>query len=142
MQWNADGSMNFVKPEVISSHEAATTYRVSNFQGHVQQHVSPNHRVVVERDVQGRNPGTKLMEFRAGELREQDLDVRTRFINTGVVKAAEGLPTELTSRERLLIAIQADGSFDRTVRVDGTLKRDGSRTGFVPCRFSLSLIHI
>lgn len=138
MQWNTDGSMNFVNPEVISSHEAATTYRVSNLQGHVQQHVSPNHRVVVERDVQGRNPGTKLMEFRAGELREQDLDVRTRFINTGVVKSADGLPTELTPRERLLIAIQADGSFDRTVRADGTLKRDGSRTGFVPCRFSFA----
>lgn len=138
-QWNEDGTLQFVHPEAVSVHQVDDTYLISNHQGHVQQHVSPNHRVVVERSTQGRFLDTKLLEFTASELREQDLDVRTRFINTGVLSTAdESLPTALTARERLLIAIQADGCFDRTLRADGTLKRDGSRSGYVPCRFAFA----
>lgn len=136
-QWSPDGTLQFVHPVKVSTHVATETYYISNFQGHVQQHVSGGHRVVVERDVQGKNPGVKLMEFEARTLREQDLDVRTRFINTGVVQS-DNPDKALTPRERLLVAIQADGGFDRTRRADGTLKRDGSRSGFVPCRLSFS----
>lgn len=130
LQYEADGSMTFVTPEVVSTHDAEETYVLRNMQGHVQQHVSPNHRVVVER-------GGKMLEFRAGDLREQDLDVRTRFINTGVVSTAGD--AELSPVERLLIAIQADGSFDNTTRnAAGKPRRDGSVSGHVPCKFSLT----
>ena len=136
-QWNSDETLEFVRPVKVSTHAAPETYYISNHQGHVQQHVSGGHRVVVERDIQGKNPGVKLMEFEARALREQDLDVRTRFINTGVIKS-EHPDKKLTPRERLLIAIQADGGFDKALRANGTLRRDGSRSGFVPCRFAFS----
>jgi ribonucleoside-diphosphate reductase class 1b beta subunit len=132
MQWHPDGTMTFADPVTVSTHVAKETYYLANAQGHVRQHVSPNHRVIVER-----GPDNTVLEFRAGDLRPQDLDIRTRFINTGVL-SQNGADT-LTPQERLLIAIQADGSFDTTPRKkDGSLMRDGSRSGHVPCKFSFT----
>lgn len=130
MQWNPDGTMDFVHPVAVSSHEASETYHLSNKQGHVQQHVSPGHRVIVKR-------GEKVLEIKAGDLRPQDLDVRTTFVNTGVLTGTEHEP--MTAVERLLIAIQADGSFDTsTVNAEGKPRRNGSVSGHVPCTFSLA----
>src|SRR5699024_4596392 len=40
--------------------------------------------------------------------------------------------------QRLLIAVSADGSYDNSLRRNGTYRRDGSRTGAIPARFNLS----
>ena len=105
-QWNPNGTVEFTHPVAVTSSEKPFTVRLWNAQGHVQQHVSPGHRVVLERDVQGMCAGTRLLEIEAMDLRPQDLDVRTRFINTGPLRE-EG--QSLCNEDRLRIAYQADG---------------------------------
>lgn len=138
MQWHKDGSMSFTKPVKLSSTTVDHTYTLKSHQGHVQQHVSPNHRVIVERTYRTRK-GSKRSEYldiQAKDMRIADLDTRTRFINTGKVGDTD---RRLTVKERLLIAIQADGSFDTTtLNGAGEPRRSGVKTGFVPCSFSFS----
>lgn len=104
-QWSESG-VSFVNPVAVTSSEKPFTIRLRNHQGHVQQHVSPGHRILLERDVQGKTHGTRLIEIEAADLRPQDLDVRTRFINTAAL-IEEG--HALSDEDRLRIAYQADG---------------------------------
>lgn len=70
----------------------------------------------------------------ASELDSKKLNPYTRFINAGISSVSG---ESITPQERLLVAIQADGSFDTTTKnLSGELRRNGSISGTVPCSFS------
>ena len=139
-QWHEDGTITFAHPERTSSHEAEQTYTFKSKQGHISQSVSPRHRMVLERRSYG--TGTtdyKLEETLAQDLKQTKLNAYARFIHAGKLAGSE---RKLTTVERLLIAIAADGNFDTsTVNQNGEPRRDGSVSGHVPCTFTLSKPH-
>lgn len=129
MQWHKDGHMDFTNPVRVSKSTVPYTVSLSNKQGHIQQNVSPNHRLVYEYD--GDIHETPAKDYEAITFRTSK-----NFINSGKIT---GTGDGLTTRERILIAIQADGSFDTsTVNLEGTPRRNGSVSGHVPCSFSLT----
>lgn len=122
LQWKADGSMQFIHPLKVSSLDAPYTITVKNNQGHVNQEVSPNHRLVVE------HRGV-IQEVSAHRIENVQNRNTSNYINTGSL-ASEG--NGLTVRDRILIAIQADGYFNAPE------KRTGERIGVVPAMFSFA----
>ena len=131
-----DGSIEFVKPVKVSHHHQENTYLFESEQGHVRQAVSPNHRMFLKRRGYGSGTEYKSEIVLAGDLPQSKLNGYARFINAGSKKG--GCKTSLTPQERILIAISADGSFDKTLNKSGEIKRSGQKTGHVPARFSLS----
>lgn len=131
-----DGSIEFVKPIKVSHHHQGNTYLFESEQGHVRQAVSPNHRMFLKRRGYGSGTEYKSEVVLASELPQSKLNGYARFINAGNKKG--GNKKSLTPQERILIAISADGSFDKTLNKSGEIKRSGQKTGHVPARFSLS----
>lgn len=131
-----DGSIEFVKPVKVSHHHQENTYLFESEQGHVRQSVSPNHRMYLKRRGYGSGTEYKSEVVLANDLPQTKLNGYTRFINAGTKKG--GNKTELTPQEKILIAISADGSFDKTLNKSGEIKRSGKKTGYVPAMFSLS----
>lgn len=73
----------------------------------------------------------------AEDLKQSRLNGYSRFVNAGLKKT--GNRNALTTEERLLIAISADGSYDTTtINHNGGLRRTGEISGTVPVRFSFS----
>ena len=138
-QWHKDGSIDFAHPEVISSHWEDELYLFETEQGHIRQHVSPNHRMLLQRrPVKKVSPETEWFDevVPARDTEGPHLNQFRRILNAG---HASGEREHLTPEERLLIAIQADGCFDTTtVNKSGNPRRTGEITGTVPCRFSFS----
>lgn len=129
-----DGSIEFVKPIKVSHHFQKNTYLFESKQGHVRQAVSPNHRMFLKR--RGRDSGTEYKSeiVLASELPQSKLNGYTRFINSGNKKG--GCKTVLTPQERILIAISADGKFNKSLNKNGELVYNGKRTGHVSAHFS------
>src|SRR5699024_5164201 len=135
-QWNeSSDTIEFVHPVATSSYVPEQTYLLESKRGHVKQHVSPGHRVVLQR--QDKDSGEWVTEvIQAKDLEPRHLNAFTRFVN-GAPAAAQG--DSMTPRDRMMVAIQADGSFDTWTRnSEGGLSRSGVKGGTVPARFSLS----
>lgn len=129
-----DSSIEFVNPIKVSHHHQESTYLFESKQGHIRQAVSPNHRMFLKYCGYSPGDGYKSKVVLASELPSK-LNWRTRFINAGNKKG--GYKTELTPQERILIAISADGNFDKTLNKNGELVCSGKRTGHVSVHFSL-----
>lgn len=137
-QYNADkGTVSFATPVNISKHDAPHIWRFRTPNGHLRLECSPNHRVLYEH--QRQKDGKKYIEQRT-EIAEEitALNNLKRFICAAPLAAEGAASSVLSPQQRLLIAVSADGCYDNTLREDGTYKRDGSRTGAIPARFSLS----
>lgn len=135
-QWTEDGQLEFVHPIRTSTSLVDHTYYISNKQGHVKQHVSPNHRVLMERRGYYNFEWTPEVTF-AKDLISKQLNCYARFVNTG--RLSSNVHRELTVEERLMIAIAADGSYDTTTKnKKGELRRNGSISGHVPVSIGLS----
>lgn len=122
IQWNPDGSMQFVNPLTVSSSEVPYTINMQNQQGHINQEVSPNHQIIYDR----KGIAQEISVQQLGTIRNRNT---SNCINTGKI-SIEG--NGLSVRERLLIAIQADGYFNNPE------KRTGERIGMVPVNFSFA----
>lgn len=122
VQWSHDTSMKFVTPLTVSSSYVPYTMILRNKQGHVNQEVSPNHQIIY--DYKGIAQEISVQQM--GTIRNKNT---SNYINTGKL-AMEG--EGLSVRDRLLIAIQADGYFNNPD------KRTGERIGVVPVHFSFA----
>lgn len=122
IQWSLDGSMEFVNPVNVFSNVASDLLKISNQQGHINQEVPSNHRIVYE----GKG---EIKETRAHSIGNIQYKSTSNYINTGEL-ITRG--TGLTVRDRLLIAIQADGYFNSPD------KRTGERIGLVPVSFTFA----
>ena len=63
-QYNSDGTIEFVKPIKISTHTKDHAYEIKSYQGHIDQVVSPNHRIILEKK-------GKLLEVHAQDLEKR-----------------------------------------------------------------------
>ena len=136
-QWSWDTeSIEFVHPVQVSSHFSTDVHLFETEQGHLRQEVSGKHRVLFQRrSASAGSSDWKYETVYAKDITSADLTPYTRFPNAGYAKG----DYRLTARDRLLIAIQADGSFDTTtVNAQGEPRRNGSVSGFVPANFSFS----
>lgn len=136
-QWDQNTEeISFTKPVRVSNHFSEDVWLFETEQGHLRQEVSGNHRMLLQRRPYARGSEYGAYEVKhAKDITKTDLNPYTRYPNAG---KATGNKT-LTVRDRLLIAIQADGGFDTSTRnAKGEPRRDGSVTGFIPCNFSFS----
>lgn len=131
-----DGYIEFVKPIKVSHHHQEKTYLFESNQGHIRQAVSPNHRMFFKRRSYVPGSEYKSEVVFANDLPQSKLNGYIRFINAGEKKG--GYKTKLTSQERILIAISADGYFHKTLNRHGELVCSGARSGYVSAYFSLS----
>lgn len=128
-QYDADGGITFAHPTATSSHEADETYLIESGRGHIRQHVSPGHRVLVERRSGAGDNLTWTPEvIEARELAKTSL-APLRFITAAPSGRAGGA---LSSLDRFFIAVQADGSFSKELNSKGEFKRSGIKTGTTP----------
>lgn len=134
-----DGSIEFVKPIKVSHHHQESTYLFESKQGHIRQAVSPNHRMFLKRRCYRPGAEYKSEVVLASELPQSKLNGFTRFINAGNKRG--GYKTELTPQERILIAIFANGNFNKTLNRNGELVCSGKKTGHVSAYFTLSKEH-
>jgi len=137
-QYNKDdGTIEFVKPVKVSHHHEDRTWLFESEQGHVRQHVSPHHRMFLQRRGYEKDSIYMPEVIEAEDLKQSRLNGYSRFVNAGLKKT--GNRNALTTEERLLIAISADGSYDTTtINHNGELRRTGEISGTVPVRFSFS----
>ena len=137
-QYNKDdGTIEFVKPVKVSHHHEDRTWLFESEQGHVRQHVSPHHRMFLQRRGYEKDSIYMPEVIEAEDLKQSRLNGYSRFVNTGLKKT--GNRNTLTTEERLMIAISADGSYDTTtINHNGELRRTGEISGTVPVRFSFS----
>ena len=137
-QYNKDdGTIEFVKPVKVSHHHEDRTWLFESEQGHVRQHVSPHHRMFLQRRGYEKDSIYMPEVIEAEDLKQSRLNGYSRFVNAGLKKT--GNRNTLTTEERLMIAISADGSYDTTtINHNGELRRTGEISGTVPVRFSFS----
>lgn len=140
-QYHEDsGKLTFTNPVQVSSHEAAYTWEFESEQGHVKQHVSPRHRMLLERRGYGTGSEYSTEVIEAEELKQPRLNGYARFINAGYAVGDD--QKTLSVAQRLQVAISADGSYDNsTVNAEGEPRRSGEITGHVPANFSFSKKH-
>lgn len=132
-------STTFAHPLRTSTSQVDHTWHFANEQGHVQQTVSPRHRMYMER--RDYAPGSEYYPevIEAEDLEGTKLNPYARFLHGA---PAVGVLTEMSVEERLLVAIAADGSFDTTTcNAAWEPRRSGAVTGTVPCRFTFSKEH-
>lgn len=133
-----DNSLSFVNPVAMSSHHADEVYEISTDNGNGRQVVSGGHRVYLE-EKEHLSHDCEDWTYRVLEARElADVNLDSgfrRFRATG--QAATG--RSMDAKDRLLVAIQADGSIDNvTVNSNGEFSRSGARSGTIPVRFSFA----
>jgi ribonucleotide reductase beta subunit family protein with ferritin-like domain len=118
-QWNNEtGAISFIQPQRLSIHKSDTAYLFKSKQGHVNQLVSENHRVCYV---------TKTGNLKVVSAKEATLNPYTHIINAA---KAEGSIDTLSPRDRLILAIQADGYISP--------RYSGVFCGTVPAKFSFS----
>ncbi len=125
-QFNKESrELSFAKVQHTSIHIPDKTYRFKTKQNHLSLHCSPSHRIL---GYYNENPVVqKAKEFKKGN----------KYIpNTGDFIGVDCEP--LTLEERFLIALHADGSYNKVLTKSGEFKLDGQRTGTVPVLFSFS----
>ncbi len=117
-QWD-EGHISFVHPVALSKTQVTETYWFHNQQGHVDQRVSANHRI--------------LYRSRHGNLVVKSAKDATPsngfFLNAGTKMG--GTRQSLTSYEKFLIALQADGTLPSD-------RYTGKLSGIRPVTFMLS----
>jgi nicotinic acid phosphoribosyltransferase len=103
-QVNPDKTYEFVKPlEIINEYYEGEMYQIRDFHGKIDLLVTPNHRLVVV--------------DRAGELIVKEAkDYNPKNLNYRKLRSAKAktFGKNLTWHERLLIALQADGTIRKT----------------------------
>lgn len=127
------GKLDFVHPTNLSQHKADYTWEFTSKQGHIRQSTSPKHRMYLK---------NRTAHGLKGEVIEAE-DMEPKHFNSHRSYQMAGYGVGdcggLTSQERLLIAIQADGHFDTTtVNAEGEPRRSGVKTGTVPVMFCFS----
>ena len=125
--------LDFTSPTVVPSHFSNEVYEIAANNGNARQVVSGGHRVYLEEKTKKENT-CKTWTHSVCEARNlKDVNLNTahrRFRSTG--KAADG--EGMTAIDRLLVAINADGSY----KAGSTPRCTGEKTGTIPCTFSLS----
>lgn len=135
-QYNAEtGTLEFVNPVQTSRYEPEETYLITSPKGHVRQHVSGNHRVLIEKRTKKTGSTDWAPEVVFAKDLKKELNSFSRFINAAPALSGEGLST----KDRAIIALQADGSIDNwTKNSKGEISRTGEISGTIPVRFGLS----
>ena len=129
-QYNVDtNSISFAYPINISSHFEQNPVEFRTQQGHINFACSPNHRVLTF-NKNGKSKVTFAKDFKANMTR--------RIKNVAVIQNENVKYRELSVEERLLIAINADGNYDKTKNSNGEYRRSGEKTGTVPVKFSFT----
>lgn len=128
-------SITFANPVKVSTHTPEYVYQYATEQGHVKLGTSPRHRMLLERRSYGKDTEYETEVIESEELGQSQMNGYARIINAA---PAIGGKSELTPEQRLAIAINADGSYDKSKNQAGGFKRSGAKTGTVPVRFSLS----
>ena len=125
-QYNKDSkALSFAKVQHTSIHTPDKTYVLKTEQNHLSLHCSPNHRIL---GYYNGNPVVqKAKEFKKGSK---------HIPNTGEFIGVDCGP--LTSEERFLIALHADGAYNKALNDLGEFKQDGKKTGTIPVLFSFS----
>lgn len=125
--------LDFTSPTVVPSHFSHEVYEIAADNGNARQVVSGGHRVYLEEKTKKEN-ACKTWTHSVHEARNlKDINLNTshrRFRSTG--KAADG--EGMTAIDRLLVAVNADGSY----KAGSTPRHTGEKTGTIPCTFSLS----
>ena len=109
---------------------AERTWEFATEQGNVRQSVSPNHRMFLERRGYGTGAEYSTEVIKADDLKQSRLNGYARFVNSGY---GLGPRTALTPEERLLLAVQADGSYSGSAP-----RQTGERTGTIAATFNFS----
>ena len=126
VQFNKDTKqMSFAKVQHTSINKPDRTYLLKTEQNHLSLHCSPNHRIL------GYYNGNPVIQI-AKEFKRGNKNIP----NTGDFIGSNCSP--LTLEERFLIALHADGSYNKTLNKSGKLTRNGQKTGTIPVRFSFS----
>ena len=126
VQFNKDTKqMSFAKVQHTSINKPDRTYLLKTEQNHLSLHCSPNHRIL------GYYNGNPVIQT-AKEFKRGNKNIP----NTGDFIGSNCSP--LTLEERFLIALHADGSYNKTLNKSGKLTRNGQKTGTIPVRFSFS----
>lgn len=118
-QWHPDGSITFTKPKKLSKSYVNQVYRFKNYQNHINQVVSENHRICYL---------TKDNNLKVVTAKEATPNPYCKFINTG--KLNQLGKDKLNDYERFLIAYQADG------HSNGDPYRNGKYSNTKYCVFS------
>ena len=125
--------LDFTTPAIIPSHFSNEVYEIAANNGNARQVVSGGHRVYLEEKTKKEN-ACKTWTHSVHEARNlKDVNLNTahrRFRSTG--KAADG--EGMTAIDRLLVAINADGSY----KAGSNPRHTGEKTGTIPCTFSFS----
>lgn len=125
--------LDFTAPAIVPSHFSNEVYEIAANNGNARQVVSGGHRVYLEEKTK-KNNSCKTWTHSVHEARNlKDVNLNTahrRFRSTG--KAADG--EGMTAIDRILVAINADGSY----KAGSTPRHTGEKTGTIPCTFSLS----
>ena len=126
VQFNKDTKqMSFAKVQHTSINKPDRTYLLKTEQNHLSLHCSPNHRIL------GYYNGNSVIQT-AKEFKRGNKNIP----NTGDFIGSNC--SSLTLEERFLIALHADGSYNKTLNKSGKLTRNGQKTGTIPVRFSFS----
>lgn len=117
-----------------SSHDAPLTYEIRSGNGNMIQRVSEGHRVYFEERSGQRDWAGRIVE--AKDMSSVNLRTNKRRFRTSAPYAVSG--AGMTAMDRLVVAIQADGSIDNWTRNSkGECSRNGEISGFIPVRFDL-----
>ena len=92
-QWSQSGAIDFVNPTKLSQTNVNHVYEFKNHEGHLNQCVSENHRIVYL---------TKHNQLKVVEAKDATPNPYCKFINVGL---ATGGNSEITAWERFLIAL-------------------------------------
>ena len=119
------GQTTFVTPKVVDPHFSEEVYEISANNGNARQVVSGGHRVLIEEKVRDTNEWEPRV-YEARELLGINLNSPFRRVRVG---AAAPSGKGMTAEEKLLVAINADGTF-------GGERYTGEKTGTIPARFT------
>lgn len=128
-QYDPDtGRSSFVNPKVIDPHFSQEVYEISGSNGNARQVVSGGHRVLIEEKVKKTNAckDWKAEVYEARDVQLVNLKTAHRRIRVGA-PAQDGVG--MTAIDRLLVAVNADGTF-------GGERYTGEKVGAVPVYFT------
>lgn len=134
MQYDSESNeMTFTNPiKIYPAEHRERMYEISAKNGNARQVVSAGHRVYYEEKEKKNNECKKWISVNkeAEELLEVNLNSSLRRFRITGEAASEG--RNLSVEERLIVAINADGSY----KGGSTPRYTGEETGFIPCKFS------
>lgn len=121
---------SFAKPKIVPPHFSEEVYEIAGNNGNARQVVSGGHRVYFEETDVKENHFNYWKPAVAYARDMQHINLKTRFRRfRSAAPAASG--AGMTNIDRLLVAVNADGSFCGE-------RYTGEKTGTIPVRFSFS----